>query len=217
MNDEEFTNRGDWLDKKVPKRNTKIDNSDNRIYYLELITSRQFTSVELEEMAREKGEKISERTFRAYNEWMQKTCSKFYREPTHIEKMIASGTLTKEIDTLSEMTGLIRYQKERLEAHAKIDETSPIARREQSNDVKVMQGLLERYDEMVKEKKGLVPREGQKEEGKKIKSIDDYNAEEERDELLRIADIEKGAEKSRLKAKKEKRFEDKGGGKDEPW
>lgn len=214
MNDEEFTNRGDWLDKNVPKRNTKVDKSKHRKYYLELITSRQFTSVELEEFAREKGDKINEATFRKYKLWMQKVCSKFFREPTHIEKMIAAGTLGKEIDTLSEMRDLIRYHKERMESHAKVDEASPIARREQSNDIKVMQGLLERYDEMVKEKKGTAPKEG---EEKRIKSIEDYNAEEERDELLRIADIEKGAEKSRLRAKKEKRFEDKGGGKDEPW
>lgn len=206
--EEEYVDRGKWLDKNVPKRNTKVDKSDNRIYYLELITSRQFTSVELEEMAREKEEKIKERTFRLYRAWMEETCPKFFREPTHIEKMIAGGTLGKDIDTLSEMRDLIRYQKKRMEEHAKIDEASPIARREQSNDVKVLQGLLERYDEMVKEKKGSVPHGAKEEEGKRVKSIDDYSEEEERAELLRIANIELQGEKSRLRAKKEKRFEE---------
>lgn len=208
MNGEErVIDRAEWLGEQIPKRNTKIDKSKNRNAYLEMMCSGRFTLDELVEIAREKGEKIGRSTFGLY---ISKISTKFFREQTHVEKMIAAGTLSKQIITLKELEDMIRYQRARIDSHSAVDDKSPIARREQSNDIKLMMELLERYDSKKAGRqgaKGLTPDE---EEGKGVKSFEDYDAEEEREEILRIARIELEAEKSRKRAKREHLFDDKG-------
>lgn len=206
MNGEErIIDRAEWLGEQIPKRNTKIDKSKNRNAYLELICSGRFTDEELAEIAQEKGEAISREGFRRYGLEIDK---KFFREQTHVEKMIAAGTLSKEINTLQELRDMIRYQRARIDSHSEVDDKSPIARREQSNDIKLMNELLQHYDNKIAESQGAksTPEE---EEGKGVKSFEDYNEEEEREELLRIARIELEAEKSRKRAKREHLFDKK--------
>lgn len=202
---ERIIDRAEWLGEQIAKRNTKIDKSKHRNAYLELICSGRFTDEELAEIAQEKGEAISREGFRRYGLKIDK---KFFREQTHVEKMIAAGTLSKEIITLKELEDMIRYQRARIDSHSEVDDKSPIARREQSNDIKLMKELLEDYDARMREEKGGKS-SPEIEEGKGVKSFEDYSPEEEREELLRIARIELEAEKSRKRAKEQHLFDDK--------
>lgn len=113
--------------------------------------------------------------------------------------MIAEGALSKEIDTLEELRELIRYQKARIDKHAPVDEKSPIARREQSNDIKLMKELLELYDAKMKDEKGAKSTP-EIEKGKGVKSFKDYSPEEEEAELLRIVQLEVKGKESRERA-----------------
>lgn len=110
---------------------------------------------------------------------------------------------------MKELKDMIRYQRARIDSHSEVDDKSPIARREQSNDIKLMNELLEHYDVRVSDGKGA--KSGPEiEEGKGVKSFENFSPEEEHEELMRIARIELEGEKSSKRAKEERLFDDRG-------
>lgn len=106
---------------------------------------------------------------------------------------------------MKELKDMIRYQRARIDSHSEVDDKSPIARREQSNDIKLMNELLQHYDDRMKDEKGAKSTP-EIEEGKGVKSFEDYSPEEE-EELLRIARLEVKGKESRERAKREHLFD----------
>ena len=187
------------------RKNCKIDQSKHRLEYIERMLSR-WSPRELAEYAESIGDNIDQRSFRRF---IDRIPEEFFYASGDIDELI-KDRLGVVIDDIKIMDKLIRYQEKRLDTHAKVDVHSPIARREQSNDIKLLASLVEKRREIMAQS-GLIPTIGRKEEtekeGKKVKSIDEYNEEEQRQELLRIAKIELQAEESRKRAEREGRFD----------
>ncbi len=186
------------------KKNCKIDQSDHRLEYIERVLSR-WTPRQLAEYAKSAGDDIDQRSFYRF---INRVPEEFLYASGDIDDLI-KDRLGAVIDDVKIMDKLIRYQEKRLDTHAKVDVHSPIARREQSNDIKLLASLVEKRREMMAQS-GLIPTIRQKQEmereGGKVKSIEDYDEEELRQEFIRIGKIEYQAEQSRKRAEKEGRF-----------
>lgn len=187
------------------RKNCKIDQSSHRLAYMERILSR-WTLRELAKYAESVGNEIDERSFRRFIDRVPK---EFFYPPGDIEDLI-KDRLGAVIDDIKIMDKLIKYQEKRLDAHAQVDVRSPIARREQSNHIKLLASLVEKRREMMAQS-GLIPTIGKKNEieaeGNKVKSILEFTEEEWHEEELRQAKIILQAEEDKKRAEKEGRFD----------
>ena len=187
------------------RKNCKIDQSKHRLEYIERMLSR-WKPRELAEYAQSIEDDIDERSFRRF---IERIPEEFLYPLTDVDELI-KDRLGAVIDDIKIMDKLIRYQDARLDAHAKVDARSPIARREQSNDIKLLASLVEKKREMMAQS-GLVPTVPKKskteEETRELKSIMELTDEEWHEEEVRQARIILQAEEDKKRAKKEGRFD----------
>jgi len=207
--EKELVNRREWLASQIPKRNTKIDNSDSRSEYIDMLCHGSFTLEQMVAHAKSKGDKISRQAFFNY----RKQIDKNLLQQSRIGQIIQAKSFPDGVGAIDKMKILIGMVEASLESHYEIDDKSPVVYATLTQRMKLLLDCYKHLDELKEKEKGGVRGKPVEEGGRGIKGIEDYTDEEWEKETKRIALMELERQKVRMQAEKEGRFDEFGHGK----